>query len=90
MFKGSSATVRLAENKITGEIFAVKIIRTNDEEFSLIIKKEYSIIKGLNHKNIIKAEKLVVEPKSAAIYIVLEYFKGQTLKEFVEENGPQS
>ena len=45
-------------------------------------------MKSFQHKNIIAAMEIYEIPKRASIYIVLEYFDGQTLSEFIEKNGP--
>ena len=41
-------------NKLTGEVFAVKIVRSEDEELMVHTEREFNIMKVLNgHPNIV-------------------------------------
>ena len=72
----------------TGEEVAIKILRPEyleDEEFKRRFKKESKIAQQLNHRNIIRT--LDTGEDEGLPYIVMEYVRGKTLKEFVKERG---
>jgi len=47
------------------------------------IKNEYSLLKKLEHPNIVKAYDLIFDEESGFVYIILEYFAGKTLDEHI-------
>ena len=85
--KGSSSTVFLGLHKKTKERVAVKKIDTvsyrNKSEALLRFKKEAEIISELSHPNILQIYE-VIETEDA-LYLVMEYFEGKTLKESFSE-----
>ena len=55
--RGTFSIVRLGENKITKEKFAIKIMQKSkiiNKEDLKRIEREIQILKGLNHPNVIK------------------------------------
>jgi calcium-dependent protein kinase len=84
--EGGSAVVKKVTNKLDGKIYAAKVIRTRDPEYLTSIKNEYSLLKKLDHPNIIKAYDLIFDEESGFVYIILEHFQGKTLDDHVVLN----
>ena len=83
--KGSFASVRSAINKITKQKYAIKIypkINLLNLEKRNSIKNEISVLKQLNHENIMKLYEVIDSPKN--IYLVLEYIKGISLSDYIK------
>lgn len=77
--EGSSAIVRKAKNSHTGETAAVKIIRTPDEEYSRIVKKEFELLEPVCHPNIVRVYELRHNLIKQQVQIFMELCRGQTL-----------
>eukprot|EP00347_Sterkiella_histriomuscorum_P003348 403364636 len=86
--EGLAATVSKCINKKSGETFAVKIMRTDDEEKLMAAQNEYAIQKELKHTNIIEVKEMFFENMRNTIYTVMEFFDGQQLEDYVNKNGP--
>ena len=72
----------------TGEEVAIKILRPeylDDDEFKRRFRKESKIAQQLTHRNIIQT--MDTGEDEGLPYIVMEYVRGQTLKEFIKERG---
>lgn len=50
--KGTIGLVKRCVKRTTGEVFAVKIVKTRDDELQQSIKMQYRHLKRLSHKNI--------------------------------------
>ena len=74
----------------TDEELVVKITRTSDAEVLQAVKKEYSILKILDHPNIVKAKELFYDPLKSCIYLVQECAKGVNLSEFTIPRNNES
>jgi len=85
--EGTSAVVKRCTSKLTGKEFAVKIIRTDDLELTQVFKKEYQVLKKLNHINIVKVYDLFVDPARGKIHIVMELIKGKHMFDAISEIG---
>eukprot|EP00826_Nyctotherus_ovalis_P059986 TRINITY_DN8389_c0_g1_i1.p2 TRINITY_DN8389_c0_g1~~TRINITY_DN8389_c0_g1_i1.p2 ORF type:complete len:131 (+),score=35.81 TRINITY_DN8389_c0_g1_i1:462-854(+) len=86
--QGVSGLVKKCVNKKTGELFAVKMVRTSDIEIVKAIKNEFQLQKELSHPNIVKVYELYYNPVASHIKIVMELVSGVQLFEDVESNGP--
>ena len=71
----------------TGKIYAVKIIKSRDEEMLENIKKEYLHLRDLVHENIIKMHELLIDTKVGEVFLVMEYFSGKELFVVLSEIG---
>ncbi|KAI8872282.1 Pkinase-domain-containing protein, partial [Ramicandelaber brevisporus] len=85
--RGSFAEVRHAINRMTGREFAVKVIDRRrfppKSRAAESIKRETSLIFGINHPFITRAYKAYEEP--AFLYIVMEYIEdGELFNELVD------
>ena len=57
------------------EDYAIKIVRTDDEEKISNIKYEFINMKRLSHKNIVQVYELYIDYN--LIYMIMEYIQGQ-------------
>lgn len=85
---GTYASVSLAKDYVTGEKVAIKIARRENSCETLL--NESNILSQLDHENIIKPVKFIQNDLVNECYLVMEYFEGTDLKEYVKENGPFS
>eukprot|EP01103_Thecamoeba_quadrilineata_P008131 TRINITY_DN17908_c0_g1_i1.p1 TRINITY_DN17908_c0_g1~~TRINITY_DN17908_c0_g1_i1.p1 ORF type:complete len:887 (+),score=156.99 TRINITY_DN17908_c0_g1_i1:106-2766(+) len=79
--KGQFGKVKIAHHILTGEEVAIKIIDKNklDEASVKLVRREISIMKLLNHKNIIQLYE-VLEADSA-FYLIMEHACGGQISE---------
>lgn len=86
---GGMANVYLAHDVILDREVAVKILRldfANDEEFIRRFRREAQNATSLAHPNIVNIYD--VGEEDSIYYIVMEYVKGQTLKQYIQQNSP--
>lgn len=76
IIKGCAAIVRKCIEKKTGELMAVKIFRTDDEEKMNAAKEEYSLQKVLMHPNILEVKELFIDDMRNTLYTVMECLNG--------------
>ena len=88
--QGAQAKVRLCKNKLTGQLYCMKIyndVIIQNPKKKMLIEKEISILKEMSHPNIIKfIEKVCSNSK---IYLISEYAKGITLKSYMKNQPNQ-
>lgn len=86
--QGGMADVYLAEDQVLGRKVAVKILRsslTGDPIYIKRFHREASAAAAINHKNIVSIYD--VGDEDDLYYIVMEYVKGQTLKDLIRVRG---
>ncbi|MBQ9263759.1 MAG: protein kinase [Clostridia bacterium] len=86
--KGGMALVYRAIDHRTGHSVAVKILRpeyNQDAEFSSRFEREATTASKMSHHNIVNL--LDVGQDGDIRYLVMEYVKGQTLKEVIRQKG---
>lgn len=88
---GTYGSVFLAQDKVDGHTFAVKVARfdkrdENDNKFCDKLRKELEICKDLRHRNIVSC--LGHEVVNSRLYIYLEYVAGGSLRRQLDEFGP--
>lgn len=89
--EGGMANVYLAEDEILNREVAVKVLRgdlAEDEKFVRRFQREAISASSLNHKNIV--EVYDVGEENGNYFIVMEYIKGQTLKNLIKKRGALS
>lgn len=89
--EGGMALVYKARCRLLNRYVAVKILRdelTNDEEFIKKFRHESQAAASLSHPNIVSIYDVGVE--NDIHYIVMEYIKGKTLKDIIDEKGKLS
>ena len=72
--RGTFSIVKLAENKLTKEKVAIKMLqkrRIKTKEEFIRINREIEMLKSLNHPNVIKIHKILEDSKT--FYIIMEY-----------------
>ena len=62
---------------------AVKIIRSDDEEYIEISKNEYKLCKNLSHPSIIKMFDCIHDEFRGSLYLIMEYIESDTLEDYV-------
>lgn len=86
--QGGMADVYLADDQVLNRKVAVKILRsslTGDPIYIKRFHREASAAAAINHKNIVSIYD--VGDEDDLYYIVMEYVKGQTLKELIHVRG---
>ncbi len=86
---GGMANVYLAQDMILERDVAVKILRmdfNNDEEFIKRFNREAQAATTLTHPNIVSIYD--VGEENDIYFIVMEYVKGLTLKQYIQQNHP--
>ena len=69
---------------------AVKIVREDDEEKTLIHKMEFEIMSRLSHPNITKAFEIFTNEFKKEIHIVMEFIDGSEIFDSISELGVYS
>ncbi|MBM7581901.1 serine/threonine-protein kinase [Caldicoprobacter guelmensis] len=85
---GGMAIVYKAKCHLLKRHVAVKVLRpelVEDEEFVARFKRESQAAASLSHPNIVNIYD--VGEENGVYYIVMEYIKGKTLKEYIREKG---
>ena len=97
---GGMAEVHLGTDTRLGRQVAIKIMRSdlaNDQVFLARFRREAHSVAQLNNPNIVSiydtGEETFTVPSGStekAPYIIMEYVKGQTLRDIIKENGALS
>jgi len=85
---GGMALVYKARCRLLNRFVAIKVLRpefTEDEEFVKKFRREAQSAASLSHPNIVGIYDVGTENNN--YYIVMEYIKGQTLKELIKSKG---
>lgn len=85
---GGMALVYKAKCRLLNRFVAIKVLRsefTSDEDFVKKFKRESQAAASLSHPNIVGIYDVGIE--NDIHYIVMEYIKGQTLKELIKQKG---
>ncbi len=85
---GGMALVYKAKCRLLNRFVAIKVLRsefTEDEEFVKKFRREAQSAASLSHPNIVGIYDVGTE--NTNYYIVMEYIKGQTLKELIKGKG---
>ena len=85
---GSYAEVRLAKDRNTERLYAVKVIQRSLKQHTSMskhakaqtqteeeVKREIAIMKKLNHPHVLRLYEVMDDPKVNKLYLVLEYMK---------------
>ncbi len=80
---GTFARVFRASHKVTGELFAVKVLRSRhsrDPAEAERFRREGELCQSLKHENIVPIHEVV--SKGGVHYIVMDFIEGRNLREF--------
>ncbi|KKI92560.1 serine/threonine protein kinase [Bacillus sp. SA1-12] len=86
---GGMANVYLAKDMILEREVAMKVLRfdfSNDDEFIKRFRREAQSATSLAHPNVVSIYD--VGEEDGIYYIVMEYVKGQTLKQYIQQFAP--
>lgn len=89
--QGGMAVIYVAEDMRTGEDVAIKVLRSQyagDAEFVRRFEREAYAMLRVQHPNIVQVYD--VGHQDGVHYIVMEFVKGQTLKEYIQNQGALS
>ena len=87
--EGCSSVVKKCEHKVLKAIRAVKIIRSDDEEYIEISKNEYKLLKNLSHPQLIKMYDCIHDELKGSLYLIMEFIESDTLEDFVLKKASQ-
>ncbi|MBB6452971.1 serine/threonine-protein kinase [Salirhabdus euzebyi] len=88
---GGMANVYLAHDLILERDVAIKVLRmeyAHDEEFIERFRREAQSTISLSHPNIVNIFDVGEDNEDGIYYIVMEYVKGMTLKQYIQMYGP--
>lgn len=88
--EGCSSVVKRCEHKVLKQQRAVKKVRSDDEEYLIIAKREYHLLRALNHHGVVKMFDQMHDESSGTLYLIMELIEGVTLEDFVLEQQAQS
>lgn len=72
--------MRKCKSKVDGRTYAVKIIRSEDEEMFIHMEREFRILETLNgHANIVEGIEYIPEVARCRGYMIMELVEGQHL-----------
>ena len=64
-------------DKKSGNVKAVKKMRTDDEEKMKAAQLEFDLLKNLDHPNIVKTEDLFIDKSRNTSFTIMEYINGK-------------
>ena len=71
----------------TRKFYAVKIIKSRDDELVGNVRKEFDKLRSLAHANIISVHELIIDRLVGAMYLVMELFDGREMFELLSDIG---
>jgi len=77
--QGSTSSVQHAIRHADGQHVALKTMRTEDPEMVAVARKEYELLRSLEHPNIVRPLDFIDAPGRAVL--VMEFFEGRDLQE---------
>ena len=85
--KGSFSTIYKCKHNITNKTFALKeiIIDKNKNKNKLSIKREFEIMRKLNHENIVKIHDVIIDTQLNNIYFIMDYYEYGDLSNFLKK-----
>ncbi|CAD8093038.1 unnamed protein product [Paramecium primaurelia] len=83
--QGAHAIVKLAKKKGTNDLFAVKIMRMNNEEIYNNVKRTFNNSRCLRHQNIIQEYELYINEKYQTASLVMEYCSYPSLEQILKD-----
>mmetsp|Transcript_5786 Transcript_5786/g.9220 ORF Transcript_5786/g.9220 Transcript_5786/m.9220 type:complete len:226 (+) Transcript_5786:3105-3782(+) len=74
--QGCSSVVKKCKHKKTGQTRAVKIIRSDDDEYIEISKREFKVLGLLDDEKIVKMYDCIHDENKGSLYLIMEYIEG--------------
>ena len=83
--KGSFSTIYKGKNTKNNNIYAIKEIIIDKNKNKNIIKREFNVLKKLNHPNIIKLHDVIIDTSFQNIYFIMDYHELGDLTKFLNK-----
>lgn len=81
---------KLSQHDYEPQPFAVKIVRDDDREKINAHLREFDILKGLNHPNVVGAIEIYEDAFKKNVFQVMEFIEGQEILDEIAEQGAYS
>jgi calcium/calmodulin-dependent protein kinase I len=81
---GCSSEVFKCMDKLSKSTHAVKIVRSDDDEYIQISKQEFELVRSLFHDSIVKMSRCIHDEHKGSLYLVMEFIEGDTIEDFVK------
>lgn len=82
--KGSFSTIYKAFNTNNNKEYAIKEVIIDKKSIKSNVKREFLVLKKLDHPNIVKLHDLIIDTNYNNIYFVFDYFKNGDLAQFLD------
>lgn len=83
--KGAFSVIYKGTHRYTKEVYAIKEISyDNLSKIKNTIKREFTVMKKLNHPNIIKLHEVFFDSENKNVYLVLDYYEKGDLHNFLK------
>lgn len=83
--KGSFSTIYKCRHYNTDKEYALKEITIDKNKNKLNIKREFEIMRKLNHENIVKIHDLIIDKHMNNIYFIMDYYEHGDLSKFLNK-----
>lgn len=84
--KGAFSVIYKGTHRFTKEVFAIKEISyDNLSKIKHTIKREFTVMKKLNHPNIIKLHEVFFDSENKNVYLVLDYYEKGDLHNYLKD-----
>ena len=83
--KGSFSTIYKCKHNITDKTYALKEITIDKNKNKTSIKREFEIMRKLNHENIVKIHDVIIDTQLNNIYFIMDYYEYGDLSNFLKK-----
>jgi serine/threonine protein kinase len=85
--KGSFSTIYKCRHNLTNKQYALKeiTIDKNKNKNKMNIKREFEIMRKLNHENIVKIHDVIIDTRLNNIYFIMDYYEYGDLSQFLNK-----
>ena len=83
--KGSFSTIYKCRHNLNNKIFALKEITIDKSKNKINIKREFEIMRKLNHENIVKIHDVIIDTRLNNIYFIMDYYEYGDLSQFLNK-----
>ena len=83
--KGSFSTIYKCRDSKTDKTYALKEITIDKNKNKVSIKREFEIMRKLNHENIVKIHDVIIDTQLNNIYFIMDYYEYGDLSNFLKK-----
>lgn len=85
--KGSFSTIYKCRHNLNNKQYALKeiTIDKNKNKIKMNIKREFEIMRKLNHENIVKIHDVIIDTRLNNIYFIMDYYEYGDLSQFINK-----